>query len=1036
MEGRQGRHGVAYAALLVAGVVLVGGGTTAGAAAQVLLGDQTIEASNDSVSAGTAEAFRTSATVSGQVASLSVYVSSASTVTKLVVGLYASSGTHPGALIAQGSLNAPAKGAWDTIALTSSPAVTAGTTYWIAVLSPTGAGTIAFRDVVGGGASETSSQATLTALAPTWSTGTTYTDGPLSAYGVAGVVPDTQPPSAPTDLQASGVTQASATLSWTASTDDAGVTGYHAYLDGVAKSTTTATSFGFTGLGCGTTHVLGVDAFDAAGNHSQQATINASTAACDTTPPTVQITAPADGSTVGHTISVTAFATDDVAVAGVQFKLDGANLGSEVTAPPYSVTWDTTTTPDGTHTLTAVARDTSNNTTTSSSVSVTVLNGVVDTSNTFVAVDVGPGLVEHTAHEVVRTAANRVYIFIADDTLERTSTGPGVIHAYRAKTTGNPLGFAEADAAHRPSSTGLHVLFGPDVRLDRSGIVNLVYVDQADTHLYYQTFSTVTDTWGPRELVSASTPQNDGFYGGATRVYRSYTTYSILLDNNDVPNVVYTSGNTVYYVNRIGGTWSTPQAIYTGTTPIHEGLAADASFDINAVWLNDPASQNQQTPQYCNSSIVYARRDAATGTWSTPETVDAGCPNVLSGQTGDEGPTIVLDGSNQPEVQYLSGTIDSAGHVVTTATIKRRTSSGWVDDSPPGAGYGNLTHGDQVYSQGNDLYLMLGHDVNIHFGYLYQLAGQAWSPYNLLDASSSKDGSASVRWDPQRETNANIIDVTYHDEDLHDNATWIPETYYMAILPTRDVPGSDKTPPSASITSPAPGATVSGNSVSVTANATDNVGVAGVQFKLDGNTLGGEVTTSPWQITWNTTLAANGTHTLTAVARDAAGNRTTSAPVTVTVNNASQILFGTQTVQATLDSDAANRAEAFKTTATATGTAGRVTVYVDTGSAATTLVVGIYTDSGGHPGTLLAQGSLAAPVATAWNTVSLPATPISSGTAYWVAVLGTGGTLRFRDTSGGGASETSLQQNLTQLPATWSTGVTYTNGIVSENGSP
>jgi chitodextrinase len=94
----------------------------------------------------------------------------------------------------------------------------------------------------------------------------------------------------------------------------------------------------------------------------------------DTTPPTVSISAPTNGATVSGSITVSANASDNVAVAGVQFKLDGANLGSEVTASPYSISWNTTGTVNGSHTLTAVARDTSNNQTTSGSVSVTVNN--------------------------------------------------------------------------------------------------------------------------------------------------------------------------------------------------------------------------------------------------------------------------------------------------------------------------------------------------------------------------------------------------------------------------------------------------------------------------------------------------------------------------------------------------------------------------------------------------------------------------------------------------------------------------------------
>src|SRR5436190_536526 len=95
---------------------------------------------------------------------------------------------------------------------------------------------------------------------------------------------------------------------------------------------------------------------------------------------------------------------------------------------------------------------------------------------------------------------------------------------------------------------------------------------------------------------------------------------------------------------------------------------------------------------------------------------------------------------------------------------------------------------------------------------------------------------------------------------------------------------NDKTAPTVSITAPAAGGIVPGP-VSVTANATDNVGVAGVQFKLDGVNLSTEVTRSPYSVSWTTTTATNATHTLTAVARDAAGNRATSAAVSVTVTN-------------------------------------------------------------------------------------------------------------------------------------------------------
>jgi len=57
--------------------------------------------------------------------------------------------------------------------------------------------------------------------------------------------------------------------------------------------------------------------------------------------------------------------------------LDGANLGAEDTATIYTLTWNTTTVPNGTHTLTAVARDGAGNTTTSATVTVTVSNAAI-----------------------------------------------------------------------------------------------------------------------------------------------------------------------------------------------------------------------------------------------------------------------------------------------------------------------------------------------------------------------------------------------------------------------------------------------------------------------------------------------------------------------------------------------------------------------------------------------------------------------------------------------------------------------------------
>lgn len=96
---------------------------------------------------------------------------------------------------------------------------------------------------------------------------------------------------------------------------------------------------------------------------------------------------------------------------------------------------------------------------------------------------------------------------------------------------------------------------------------------------------------------------------------------------------------------------------------------------------------------------------------------------------------------------------------------------------------------------------------------------------------------------------------------------------------------ADTVAPTVGITSPAGGTSVSG-AVAIDASASDNVGVVRVDLKVNGSTVASD-TTSPYQFTWDSTKAANGGVTLTAVAVDAAGNSQTSAPVTVTVANAS-----------------------------------------------------------------------------------------------------------------------------------------------------
>src|SRR5206468_2676969 len=98
---------------------------------------------------------------------------------------------------------------------------------------------------------------------------------------------DTTPPTTPTGLALTGITQTGISLTWNAATDNVGVTGYALYLNGTKVGTTAQTTYTFSALSCGTSYTLGVAAYDGGGNLSSTASTVAAASAClDKTAPT------------------------------------------------------------------------------------------------------------------------------------------------------------------------------------------------------------------------------------------------------------------------------------------------------------------------------------------------------------------------------------------------------------------------------------------------------------------------------------------------------------------------------------------------------------------------------------------------------------------------------------------------------------------------------------------------------------------------------------------------------------------------------
>ncbi len=150
---------------------------------KLVLGDGTLASKIDSNPQGTAEAYRTTATKNGVITAIRVYIDASSTATEIVTGIYDNNSGRPGKLLGQVKSKVTQDGTWVQIPIPTVK-VTAGKTYWIAILGSKGQ--LKFRDRLGSGTAPliTSAQKSLTNLPNTWTTGSVYPDdGPISLYG-------------------------------------------------------------------------------------------------------------------------------------------------------------------------------------------------------------------------------------------------------------------------------------------------------------------------------------------------------------------------------------------------------------------------------------------------------------------------------------------------------------------------------------------------------------------------------------------------------------------------------------------------------------------------------------------------------------------------------------------------------------------------------------------------------------------------------------------------------------------------------------
>jgi Bacterial Ig domain len=846
--------------------------------------------------------------------------------------------------------------------------------------------------------------------------------------------PDTTPPTVSITSPSAGAT-VSGTITVNANaSDNVAVAGVQFKLDGsnlgaVVSASPYTVSFN-TATASNGSHTLTAVATDTSNNSTTSAavTVTVNNGPKDTTPPTVSITAPTSGATVSGTISVSANASDNVAVAGVQFKLDGSNLGAVVSASPYTVSFNTTTASNGSHTLTAVATDTSNNSTTSSAVTVTVSNGPKDTTPPTVSITAPTsgasvsGTISVSANASDNVAVANVQFKIDGSNLGAALTtapytaslntvsfqnGSHSLTAVATDTSGNTA--TSSAVVFNISNTivpgqlpqGLGWFDMPNTQLQ--SVCPPVGDNQTSAHASYNFpfyCQYVVRDWSGG---IADTKRNRLIlWGGGHSAYYGNELYAFDLNTlrltrlNDPspiadgvscpttlsdgkPNARHTYAGLAYIAHAdkmfvySGGlantdgcnsndTWTLDMATLqwkrmdptNGGTPFPQGLAGPSvAYDpvSKLVYVQDREafwSYNYDTNTYTqlnsagsslhiNSVIDPKRRlfltvggpnDNNNGPSLLAISIATGSKYALQDWTSQVTGCDALMASASPGLQYdpvldrIVGWPDFGNTVYLfnpdTKSCTTQTFSGGPADSahegpaPDSTG----TYGRFQYFPAFGVYALVNDwNIDVHILRLSNSGGGTPPPTITISGVTSSNvttSGATISWSTNvagssrveygtttsygQSTTVDTNLVTSHQQTLtglssntlyHYRVHSIDANNNEAISADFAVMtsgGGDTTPPTVSMTAPANGASVKGT-VTVSANATDNIAVASVQFNLDGAALGAAISTAPYSMNWNTASAANGSHTLTAVATDTSNNSATSSAVTVTVSN-------------------------------------------------------------------------------------------------------------------------------------------------------
>jgi hypothetical protein len=509
----------------------------------------------------------------------------------------------------------------------------------------------------------------------------------------------------------------------------------------------------------------------------------------------VTLTSPPAGARLRGPVTVNADVSiiGALTVRGVQFKLDGANLGAEDTTAPYSVPWNTLTASNGSHTLTAVARD---------------LLGVRYTSNAVaMTVDNLPPAIAITAPAANATIAGTA-------TVSATASDSSGVAGVQFKVDGIDFGAEDTTAPYS-------VIWNTTAATNGPHVLTAVARDTIGNTGAAAGVTVIVDNAPP--VIAVTNPASGAIVRGIQTVTADATASSGIAGVQfKLDGVNLGAEDTAAPYAAVWDTTAASNESHTLTAVARDTVGNVATAAAIVVTVSNSAETTVRV-QDTSASITYA------GSWALGSTVRAFSGGTAALATG--GPSATGD--------------PTRATLTFTGTAVR-----WIGFQGPQTGIARVFL-DGTLVATVDTYT----SAEVLEPVLYTASGLTAASHTLaIESTGTKNPASSDIF-----VIVDAFDVTSSG-------------------------GPDTTPPAVAMTAPGAGAPVSGT-ITVSASASDGGGVGGVQFLLDGALLQAEDTTAPYSINWDTRSAADGSHVLTAVARDAAGNTATAAAISVTVSN-------------------------------------------------------------------------------------------------------------------------------------------------------